>query len=327
MRRLKVRVETWPLRAAFTIARGTRTEARVVVVELHEGAARGRGEGVPTPRYGEDVAGVVAQIEDLSAVVGQGLDREALQEQLPPGAARNALDAALWDLEAKREGKPVWALAGLEAPRPVVTAMTVSIDTPGEMGKAAAAVADYPLLKIKLNGEQVIERVSAVRRNAPRTRLVVDANEAWTPELFSEVAPKLAEMGVEMIEQPLPAEADLALAEMSRPVPVCADESCHDTASVADLATRYDMVNIKLDKTGGLTEAMRLRTAAEAHGLAIMIGCMVGTSLSMAPGVLIAQGAAVVDLDGPLWMKADREEGLVIDRGIIQPPTAALWGA
>jgi L-alanine-DL-glutamate epimerase-like enolase superfamily enzyme len=327
MRRLTVRVETWPLRAAFTIARGTRNEARVVVAELREGGVRGRGEGVPTPRYGEDVAGVIAQIEGLSVAVGQGLDREALQEQLPPGAARNALDAALWDLEAKREGKPVWELAGQQAPRPVVTAMTVSIDTPGAMGKAAVAVADYPLLKIKLNGELVIERVSAVRRNAPHARLVVDANEAWTPELYSKVAPKLAEMGVEMIEQPLPAQADLALAELSRPVPVCADESCHDTASVEGLAARYDMVNIKLDKTGGLTEAMRLKAAAEAHGLTIMIGCMVGTSLSMAPGVLLAQGVAVVDLDGPLWMKSDREDGLVIEKGVVQPPTAALWGA
>ncbi|MDJ0942276.1 MAG: L-Ala-D/L-Glu epimerase [Kiloniellales bacterium] len=323
---LTVRAETWPLASTFTISHGSRTEARVVVVELSEGGVLGRGEGVPVPRYGLDADAVVTQIEAQRSALESGLSREELQERLAPGPARCALDCAFWDLEAKRNARPAWDLAGLDAPLPVVTALTLSIDTPERMGQAAAAAAGYPLLKVKLDGDAVLERVSAVRAAAPEARLVVDANEAWTPELLPEILAGLAELGVEMIEQPLPADADRALAKLHRSVPICADESCHDSASIEGLEECYDMVNIKLDKTGGLTEALKLKAAAEARGLGIMVGCMVGTSLSMAPAALVAQGAAVVDLDGPLWLAQDRGEGLVIENGLVHPPTAALWG-
>ncbi len=323
---LTVRAETWPLARTFAISHGSRTAAEVVVVELAEDGLRGRGEGVPVPRYGLDADAVVAQVESQRSALEGGLNREGLQERLAPGPARCALDCAFWDLEAKRSARPAWDLAGLDAPLPVVTALTLSIDTPERMGQAAAEAAGYPLLKVKLDGDAVLERVSAVRRAAPEARLVVDANEAWTPESLTEVLPGLAELGVEMVEQPLPADADKALAKLHRSVPVCADESCHDSASIDGLEERYDMVNIKLDKTGGLTEALKLKASAEARGLGIMVGCMVGTSLSMAPALLVAQGAAVVDLDGPLWLEQDRGEGLVIEQGLVHPPTAALWG-
>ncbi len=323
---LTVHAETWPLARTFTISHGSRTEAEVVVVELAEDGIRGRGEGVPVPRYGLDAGAVITQIESQRSALEAGLTREELQDRLAPGPARCALDCAFWDLEAKRSARPAWDLAGLDAPLPVVTAVTVSIDTPDRMGQAAAEAAGHPLLKIKLDGEAVLERVSAVRAAAPEARLVVDANEAWTPETLPAILPRLAELGVEMVEQPLPADADKDLAKLHRSVPICADESCHDSATVEGLEDRYDMVNIKLDKTGGLTEALKLKAAAEARSLGIMVGCMVGTSLSMAPALLVAQGAAVVDLDGPLWLKEDRGEGLVIDNGLVHPPMAALWG-
>ena len=326
MTRLTVRTETWPLAKAFTISRGTRTEAHVVVVELEADGIRGRGEGVPVPRYGLDAAAVAEQVEAQRSALEGGLTREALQERLAPGPARCALDCAFWDLESKRSARPVWDLAGLDSPLPLVTALTISMDTPERMAADAKAAAALPLLKVKLDGKQVLERVAAVREAAPAARLVVDANEAWTPELTAEVLPGLAELGVEMVEQPLPASADRALQGIERRVPVCADESCHDAASVEGLEACYDMVNIKLDKTGGLTEALKLRAAAEARGLGIMVGCMIGTSLSMAPATLAAQGAAVVDLDGPLWLKEDRGEGLYFEAGMIHPPSAALWG-
>ncbi len=311
---LSVQAETWPLARTFTISHGSRTEAKVVVVELGEGGIRGRGEGVPVPRYGLDADAVLAQIESQRSALEAGLTRADLQERLAPGPARCALDCAFWDL------------AGLDSPVSVVTAVTLSIDTPERMRQAAAEAAHYPLLKIKLDGEAILERVAAVRAAAPEARLVVDANEAWAPEALPEILPRLAELGVEMVEQPLPADADKELAKLDRSVPICADESCHDSASVDGLEERYDMVNIKLDKTGGLTEALKLKAAAEARGLGIMVGCMIGTSLSMAPAFLVAQGAAVVDLDGPLWLREDRGEGLAIEDGLIHPPTAALWG-
>ncbi len=323
---LNVRAETWQLARTFTISHGSRTKAEVVVVELTENGIRGRGEGVPVPRYGLDAGAVISQIESQRSALEAGLTREELQDRLAPGPARCALDCAFWDLEAKRSARPAWDLAGLDEPLPVVTAVTVSIDTPEHMGQAAAEAADYPLLKIKLDGEAVLERVSAVRAAAPGARLVVDANEAWTPDTLPAVLPRLAELGVEMVEQPLPANADKDLAKLHRSVPICADESCHDSATVDGLEERYDMVNVKLDKTGGLTEALKLKAAAEARSLGIMVGCMVGTSLSMAPAFLVAQGAAVVDLDGPLWLLEDRGEGLMIDNGLVHPPTAALWG-
>ena len=327
MARLTVRRETWPIRGTFAISRGSRTTAEVVVAELAEdNGTVGRGECVPYARYGETVDGVIESIESLRRQIARGLDRIGLQEVLPAGAARNALDCAFWDLEAKRAGHRVWQLLGLSPPKPVLTAYTLSLGTAEEMGRAAAAQAQRPLLKLKLAGPDDLARVKAVRQNAPRARLIVDANEAWSLADFVELAPRLQVLGVEMIEQPLPADKDEALAGLHRPVPVCADESCHDTASLARIDGRYDAINIKLDKTGGLTEALRLKEAAQAQGYAIMVGCMIGTSLAMAPAVLVAQGAKIVDLDAPLLLARDRPDGLRYDGSLVHPPEPALWG-
>ena len=326
MRQLTVRAESWPIAGTFTISRGSKTEAQVVVVEIRDGAHAGRGECVPYPRYGESVAGTIDIIESLRAPIEQGMDRDALQAALKSGAARNALDCALWDLEAKQSGRPVWALAGLSEPRPLTTAYTLSLDTVENMAAAARANAHRSLLKLKLSGPGDLGRVRAVHENAPQSRLIVDANEAWTPALYAELAPQLGPLGVELIEQPLPAGADEGLAGLQRPIPVCADESCHDTERVHEAIGKYDAVNIKLDKTGGLTEALALAAAAKARGLALMVGCMVGTSLSMAPALLVAQEARWVDLDGPLLLARDRSPGLVYDGSRVAPPPSALWG-
>jgi len=323
---LTVRRESWPIRGSFTISRGSRTEAEVVVAELTEGDHRGRGECVPYPRYGESVDGVIREIEALADALANGLDRDGLQQRLPAGAARNALDCAFWDLEAKRAGRRVWQLAGLASPEPVATAYTLSLEAPAKMAVAARGHADRPLLKLKLSGPDDLDRVAAVRSNAPEARIVVDANEGWTVEQYRALAPDLKDLGVDMIEQPLPAGDDEGLAGVERPVPVCADESCHDTATLDALAGKYDMVNIKLDKTGGLTEALKLRQAAQDRGFAVMVGCMIGTSLAMAPAVVVAQGAEVVDLDGPLLLAEDRDGGLLYEGSIVHPPTPELWG-
>jgi L-alanine-DL-glutamate epimerase-like enolase superfamily enzyme len=323
---LSVRSESWPLRGSFTISRGSRTTADTVVVELTEGEVTGRGECVPYDRYGESVGGVIAAIEDLAADLAQGLDRAALQQRLPAGAARNALDCAFWDLEAKRADKRVWELAGLSAPEPVATAYTLSLAPPTQMAVAAREHAHRPLLKLKLSGPEDLDRVAAVRSNAPDARLIVDANEGWSAAQYTALAPELKELGVDMIEQPLPASDDEGLAGVARPVPVCADESCHDTASLAELAGKYDMINVKLDKTGGLTEALRLKEQATDQGYALMVGCMLATSLAMAPALVVAQGAEVVDLDGPLLLAKDREPGLRYEGSLIHPPEAGLWG-
>jgi len=325
-RALTVSTERWPLERPFTISRGTKSEAAVVVIEIEDHGARGRGECVPYPRYGESTATVTQQIEALSAAIAGGLDRNSLQSALPAGAARNAVDCALWDLEAKQRGRRAWDLAGLAPPPPAVTAETIGLDTPAEMAAAARALADRPLLKIKLGADEVVERVRAVREAAPAARLVVDANEGWTAALLQRSCDALAELGVEMIEQPLPAGEDGALAGLSLPIALCADESCHTAADLPALADRYRMVNIKLDKTGGLTEALRLADTARDAGFAIMVGCMVGTSLAMAPATLLAADAQVVDLDGPLWLAKDREPPLRFDNGTIHPPEPALWG-
>jgi L-alanine-DL-glutamate epimerase-like enolase superfamily enzyme len=306
----------------FTISRGARTNAEVVTVTLEADGARGRGECVPYARYGETTESVIAQIE----ATDPGISREALQRALPAGAARNALDCALWDLEAKRTGTPVWRVAGLPEPGPEITAFTLSLEAPEVMREQAACHAHRPLLKIKLGGEGDFARLEAVREGAPRARIVVDANEGWSAEEYAALAPVLLRLGVEMVEQPLPAGADAALAEMARPLPVCADESCHDRASLPGLAGKYDMVNIKLDKTGGLTEALALREAARGAGYGIMVGCMVGSSLAMAPAVLVAQGAAVTDLDGPLLLAEDRVPGLTYDARGVHPAPPELWG-
>jgi L-Ala-D/L-Glu epimerase len=326
MPRLTVRPETWPLARAFTISRGSRTAAEVVVAEISNDGATGRGECMPYARYGESVDGVAAAIEAQADAIAAGMDRAALQNALPPGAARNALDCALWDLEAKKTGQPVWRLAGLAEPGPLVTAYTLSLDTPEAMGADAKDNADRPLLKMKLMGEGDLDRVAAVRENAPGARIIVDANEGWDAAMVEPFSAALSEYGVEMIEQPLPASDDSSLAQCAHPIPVCADESCHVSGDLGALAARYDMVNIKLDKTGGLTEALALRAAADAAGLSVMVGCMIATSLAMAPAVLVAQGAQVVDLDGPLLLAKDRPDGLVYDGSTLSPPGPALWG-
>jgi L-alanine-DL-glutamate epimerase-like enolase superfamily enzyme len=326
MRQLTVRAESWPIAGTFTISRGSKTAADVVVVEIREGAHVGRGECVPYPRYSETIAGATAAIEALRPQIERGVDRPALQIALKAGAARNAVDCALWDLEAKIAGRPAWQLAGLAPPQPAITAYTLSLDSVENMAAAARAHADRPLLKLKLSGPGDLDRVRAVHENAPRARLIVDANESWTPEIYTALAPELAPLGVELIEQPLPAGADAPLAGLARPVPVCADESCHDAASLAHIASKYDAVNIKLDKTGGLTEALRLAAAAKIAGLGIMVGCMVATSLAMAPALLLATEARWIDLDGPLLLTRDREHGLVYKGSRVQPPVSALWG-
>lgn len=320
--RREIHREVFPLAGTFTISRGSRTEAQVLTVTLAEDGAMGRGECVPYARYGESLDSVTAQIESLP----ERLDRAGLQALLPPGAARNAVDCALWDLEAKRLGQRAWQLAGLAEPGPQITAYTLSLEAPEAMRAAAEANAHRPVLKIKLGGTGDLERIEAVHAGAPEARLIVDANEGWSPQDYLDLAPRLASLGVEMIEQPLPAGDDEVLARMVRAVPVCADESCHDRASLADLAGKYDMVNIKLDKTGGLTEALGLRDAARAEGYGVMVGCMVGSSLGMAPAVLVAQGARVVDLDGPLLLARDREPPLTYDERGVHPAAPALWG-
>jgi L-alanine-DL-glutamate epimerase-like enolase superfamily enzyme len=324
--RLHVTRRSWPLAQPFAISRGSKTTADVVVAELHDGDSQGRGECVPYPHYGESVDSVFEALEKMKGAVFSGLNRETLQQAMPPGAARNALDAAFWDIEAKRADCSVAELAGLGPLRPVVTAYTLSLDTPERMGAAAAAQRARPLLKLKLTGDGDLERVRAVRDSAPASRLIVDANEGWTARHFEELAPRLAEFGVELIEQPLPADDDDALAELPHPIPVCADESCHTAADLDRLAGKYDAVNIKLDKTGGLTEALELAKAARERGFAIMVGCMIGTSLAMAPAMLVAQQASVVDLDAPLLLAADRNPGLRYDGSLVYPADPKLWG-
>ncbi|MFD2738244.1 N-acetyl-D-Glu racemase DgcA [Sulfitobacter aestuarii] len=320
--RMEISRDVFPLAQVFTISRGSRSAAQVLTVRVEEGGAIGRGECVPYARYGETLDSVAAQIEGLPFDV----DRRALQELLPAGAARNAVDCALWDLAAKQAGRRVWELAGLAPSAPQVTAYTLSLDTPEAMQAQAAHNGHRPLLKIKLGTPDDMERLEAVRRGAPRATIIVDANEGWDAAIYAELAPHLQRLGVALVEQPLPAGEDEALRGLERLVPICADESCHDRASLAGLRGKYDMVNIKLDKTGGLTEALALRDAALAQGFEIMVGCMVGSSLAMAPATLVAQGAQVVDLDGPLLLAEDRAHGLKFDGAGVHPPSAALWG-
>lgn len=317
-----VEAESFRLAEVFTISRGSRTEAKVLTVRVTRDGVTGWGECVPYARYGETPASVTALIEALPP----GISRAELQAALPAGAARNAVDCALWDWQAKASGRRVWELAGMAAPGPMVTAFTLSLGTPEAMRAAAARQAHRPLLKIKLGTPDDMPRLEAVREGAPRARIIVDANEGWSAEVYAELAPHLVRMGVALVEQPLPAGKDAILAEMARPLPVCADESCHDRASLPDLAGKYDMVNIKLDKTGGLTEALALKAEALAAGYGVMVGCMVGSSLAMAPAVLLAQGAAVTDLDGPLLLAEDRGSPLLYDAAGVHPPDAALWG-
>jgi L-alanine-DL-glutamate epimerase-like enolase superfamily enzyme len=324
---LFAKIERWPLAGAFTISRGSKTEAVVVTVELREGSHRGRGECVPYARYGETPDGVVAAMEDMRQPLRRGLDRTALQTAMPAGAARNALDCAFWDLDAKRTGRRAYDLAGLGAPKPLVTAYTISLAAPEAMAQAAERAASRPLLKVKLGGGgDDGERIAAVRRAAPKAELIVDANEGWSEENLAQNLSACAAAGVTLIEQPLPEGRDAALAHIQRPIPVCADESVHDRASLDAVAGKYDAVNVKLDKTGGLTEALALLAEAERRGLTAMAGCMVATSLAMAPAMLVAQRAAVVDLDGPLLLAKDRLDGLRYVGSLVYPAEPTLWG-
>jgi L-alanine-DL-glutamate epimerase-like enolase superfamily enzyme len=327
-RRLRVGIERWPLARPFAIARGTKREAVIVVAEIVdlEAGARGRGECVPYPRYGETAEGVVAQILAVKDALEAGADRDEINQRLPPGAARNAIDCALWDLAAKRSGRCVRALIGLPPAVAVATAETIVIDEPHAMGAAAARLADRPLLKVKVGDDRVVERIAAVRAAAPRSRLMIDANEGWTAELLLALLEPLAALGVSMIEQPLPAGEDGVLSGLRPPLTLCADESFHVARDVAAMAERYQAVNLKLDKTGGLTQALAAAAAARRSGLSLMVGCMVATSLAIAPALLLADAADVVDLDGPLWLQADRENGLVYRNGWIEPAAPALWG-
>jgi L-alanine-DL-glutamate epimerase-like enolase superfamily enzyme len=327
---LSVRIERWPLAGAFTISRGTKTEAVVVVAELVDGTHRGRGESVPYARYGETADGIVAAIEAMRPALRRGLSRAELQGAMPAGAARNALDCAYWDVNAKAAGRPAYEMAGIVAPEPRMTAYTISLAEPAAMAEAAERAAARPMLKVKLGGAGGgagdTSRIAAVRRAAPRAELIVDANEGWTADTLAQNIAACADAGVTLIEQPLPEGKDLALATIKRAIPVCADESVHDRASLDALAGKYDAINIKLDKTGGLTEALALTAEAERRGFGIMVGCMVATSLAMAPAMLIAQRARVVDLDGPLLLAKDRADGLRYDGSLAYPPGAALWG-
>jgi L-alanine-DL-glutamate epimerase-like enolase superfamily enzyme len=293
---------------------------------LTDGEHVGRGECMPYARYDETVDSVLAEIAGLAPAIADGATRLGIQSLLPAGAARNAIDCAFWDLEAKRSSSRAWDLAGIDQPNGVVTAYTLSLDEPDAMGRAANAAKDRPLLKIKLAGEGDLERVAAIRENAPDAILIVDANEGWTPEMVAPFSEKLAALGVAMIEQPLPASADAPLADLPHPVPLCADESAHTSADINRLAGRYDVVNIKLDKTGGLTEALKFRDAILAANMQVMVGCMLGSSLAMAPAMLIAEGAAFVDLDGPLLLDRDRDPGLCYTGSKITAPPPNLWG-
>lgn len=322
---LKIIHERYPIAGKFTISRGSKTEASVIMCELSRDGRIGRGECVPYARYGESIESVSEQIEAVRATIETGVTRQAIQTIMPAGAARNAVDCAMWDLEAKLSGKSVAETLGIEA-HPLETAITVSLGTPAEMADSTTKVAHYPLIKVKMGGDNDIERIHAVANAAPNSRIIIDANEGWTNENIEKNMIAAAEAGVVLIEQPLPAGKDEILSRIKRPVIICADESVHTSIGLEDLAKRYDAVNIKLDKAGGLTEGLVMREKARSLGLQIMVGCMVGTSLGMAPAVLLAQKANVVDLDGPLLLAHDREPGLLYEGALVYPPEAVVWG-
>jgi L-Ala-D/L-Glu epimerase len=325
LRRLIARSERWPLSRPFRIARGVKTAAEVVVVEVHAGDQIGWGEAVPYARYGESVDSVLAQIASFADAFAGGAGRQALQSRLPPGAARNAVDCALWDLEAKMTGRSVAAMLGFAQPSDTITAVTVSLDTPMKMAEAAGAVADAPLIKVKVDAEAPLAAVEAVRGAAPNARLIVDPNESWSGEQLIRLLPALADHGVDLLEQPVAAGADDALEGLNPPVPICADEAAHTSADLDRVARRYQAVNIKLDKTGGLTEALTLRRRVLDMGLTLMVGCMISTSLGVAPALLAAVDAAYVDLDGPWWLLHDRDSAMRFKGGRLTPPRDG-WG-
>ncbi len=323
---LEITRDRFATAGTFTISRGSRTEVNVVTVKLMSEGFVGMGECVPYARYNESMDSVCEQIQALQSDLAAGLDRQALQSIMPAGAARNAVDCALWDLEAKRAGKPVWQLAGLAEPTSVVTAYTLSLDSPANMLASARKNAFRPVLKLKLGGEGDLDRLQAVREGAPDCRLIVDANEGWSAADYDALAPVMLDLGVALVEQPLPAGSDDPLAGRSRPLPVCADEACHARDSLESLVGKYDVINIKLDKTGGLTEALSMRDAAREAGFGVMVGCMVGSSLGMAPAHLVAQGVEYVDLDGPLLLAEDRESAIRYEGSEMYPAARSLWG-
>jgi len=323
--RIEAKEEFWPLQHPFRISRGSRTDAHVIVVSVTEGEYNGRGEGVPIARYNQSAATVLAQIESIRTICD--LNRDNLQQLLPPGAARNALDCALWDLEAKRSGKHVWELANIPTVDQVETAFTISLDTPARMANAATAAVLLPILKLKLGGDDADRaRVEAVHAAAPKARLLIDANESWSSEHYRKTVPALTELGVELIEQPFSVGDDEVLGRLDHPIPVCADESCHTTADLSRLKSRYEVINVKLDKSGGLTEGLQLYQRARDNNFKILIGCMVCTSLSIAPARLLASSADWVDLDGPLLLARDRDRGLLYQNGRIGMPSRDVWG-
>ena len=319
---IQAKVEIFPLAHVFRISRGARTQAEVVTVTIEKDGVTGRGECVPYARYNETLESVIKQVESLPA----DIDKQTLQDTLPPGAARNAVDCALWDFECKKRDQRIWKIAGIQVSEQKITAYTLSLDEPENMFKQAEKNSNRPLLKIKLGTPNDMPRLEAVRKGAPNSEIIVDANEGWDAELYSQLAPELVRLGVKLVEQPLPADEDDDLIGLPRPLPICADESCHDRKSLEKLIGKYDFVNIKLDKTGGLTEALLLKNKALEAGFKIMIGCMVGSSLAMAPATLIAQNATFIDLDGPLLLAHDRQHGLLYDESWVHPPVKDLWG-
>jgi L-alanine-DL-glutamate epimerase-like enolase superfamily enzyme len=326
-RSVTARVETWAISGQFTISRDTKRSATVVVVEISEQGSRGLGESVPYRRYGETVDSVLDSVKESSALIAEGASREDLLDILPAGAARNALDCAMWDLESKVSGRRAWELAGMDVPLPAFTAFTLSLDDPVSMGRAARRRSEARTLKLKLGiAEEDLQRVEAVAKNAPEATLIVDANEGWTVEEYIEISPRLSEIGVALIEQPLPSENDHILASLERPVPLCADESVHDRSTLDAIATRYDTDNVKLDKTGGLTEGLEFVRTAATLGLDLMVGSMVATSLALAPATLLTPHAKWVDLDGPLLLERDRPHGLTYEGYLISPPSQDFWG-
>ncbi|MGX7953413.1 N-acetyl-D-Glu racemase DgcA [Tsuneonella sp. HG249] len=325
-RTLRARHDRFALSRPFRISRGVKTAADVVTVDIAQGEVVGRGEGVPYPRYGESIEGSLGRIEALRAAIESGAGRQDLLTLLEPGAARNALDGALWDLEAKLAGRSVATLIGAPEPGPVATALTVVIDTPGAMAREAAAMATAPLIKVKVDANDPAAAIRAVRTAAPAAALIVDPNESWDEATVRRVMPVLAECGVDVLEQPCPAEEDGWLAGYDRPVPICADESVHTVAELDTVAARYDAINVKLDKTGGLTAALELASAARARGLGLMSGCMVCSSLGIAPALHIARMADWADLDGPLWLAEDRAGGVRAENGMMYSPEKGFWG-
>ena len=326
LRELSARHRSWPLAAPFRISRGVKHSAEAVVVEIREGGCRGRAESVPYARYGETIESVLDEIECARRAIVDGASRAQLAELLPAGAARNAVDCALWDLEAQLAGSSVWSLLRLAPPQVLTTALTVSLDTPERMGEAAARIASARLVKVKVDASAPAAQIAAVRRAAPHSRLIVDPNESWSIDLLRDMQPTLAALDVALVEQPLPSADDAALEGFESAVPICADESCHVAADLPRLQGRYQAINIKLDKTGGLTEALALRTEARARGFRIMVGCMICSSLAVAPAFLVARGAEFVDLDGPLWLQADHGGGVRSRNGALQPAAPGFWG-